>query len=144
MSRITRKPTMWFFEHVWAQTKLYKHRRLLEKFRKSRKCTIRVTTTKALISFAVSSKLICAFVFAHVKCYSFLMTRLIYMNISLWASKIPPIISMTLIPNKTFMNSGYQWCHLHKQNEAYSCSKLTTLLVNHPLKYYKSTATFCL
>ena len=30
-----------------------------------RNCTIRVAKTKALISFAVSAKLICAFVFAY-------------------------------------------------------------------------------
>ena len=30
-------------------------------------CTIRIAKTKALISFAVTAKLICAFVFAYVK-----------------------------------------------------------------------------
>ena len=38
--------------------------------------TIRVAKTKALISFAVTAKLICVFVFAYVKT-GFLMTRLI-------------------------------------------------------------------
>ena len=33
-----------------------------------RKCTIRVAKTKALISFAVTAKLICAFVFAYADC----------------------------------------------------------------------------
>ena len=33
-------------------------------FRKKPNCTIRVVKTKALISFAVTAKLICAFVFA--------------------------------------------------------------------------------
>ena len=32
-----------------------------------RECTIRVAKTKALISFAVTAKLICVFVFAYVK-----------------------------------------------------------------------------
>ena len=32
-------------------------------------CTIRVTKTKALISFAVTAKLICLFVFAYAKCW---------------------------------------------------------------------------
>ena len=31
-------------------------------------CTIHVTKTKALISFAVTAKLICIFVFAYAKC----------------------------------------------------------------------------
>ena len=51
-----------------TQTGLYKHRRRLEAlnfgFQKKRDCTIRVAKTKALISFAVTAKLICAFVFA--------------------------------------------------------------------------------
>ena len=33
------------------------------------KCTIRVAKTKALISFAVSAKLICIFVFAYADCW---------------------------------------------------------------------------
>ena len=36
-------------------------------FRKKRDCTIRVAKTKALISFAVTAKLIGAFVFAYAK-----------------------------------------------------------------------------
>ena len=32
-------------------------------------CTIRVVKTKALISFAVTAKLICAFVFAYADCW---------------------------------------------------------------------------
>ena len=54
-----------------TQTGLYSHRRWLETcyvvFRKLRDCTIRVAKTKALISFAVSAKLICVFVFAYAK-----------------------------------------------------------------------------
>ena len=34
-----------------------------------RNCTIRVAKTKALISFAVTAKLICAFVFAYADCW---------------------------------------------------------------------------
>ena len=56
-----------------TQTGLYKHRILLETgnfgFRKQRDCTIRVAKTKALISFAVTAKLICAFVFAYADCW---------------------------------------------------------------------------
>ena len=51
-----------------TQTGLYSHRKWLEAgnfgFRKQRNRTIRVAKTKALISFAVTAKLICAFVFA--------------------------------------------------------------------------------
>ena len=36
-------------------------------FKKKRNCTIGVAITKALISFAVTPKLICAFVFAQAK-----------------------------------------------------------------------------
>ena len=38
-------------------------------FKKKRKCTKRVAKTKALISFAVTAKLICAFVFAYADCW---------------------------------------------------------------------------
>ena len=37
------------------------------RFRKLRDCTIYVAKTKALISFAVTAKLICVFVFAYAK-----------------------------------------------------------------------------
>ena len=54
-----------------AQTRLYSHRRWLEAsnfvFRKKRDCTIYVAKTKGLISFAVTAKLICVFVFAYAK-----------------------------------------------------------------------------
>ena len=52
------------------QTRLYNHTRLEASnfgFRKQRDCTIRIAKTKALISFAVTAKLICAFVFAYSK-----------------------------------------------------------------------------
>ena len=52
-----------------TQTRLYSHRRWLEagnsKFRKQRNCTIGIAKTKAQISFTVTVKLICAFVFAY-------------------------------------------------------------------------------
>ena len=57
------------FRPVPTQTGLYSHRRWLEAwnfvYRKKRDCTIYVAKTKALISFAVTAKLICAFVFAY-------------------------------------------------------------------------------
>ena len=56
-----------------TQTRLYSHRRWLEAgnflFRKQRNCTIHVAKTKALISFAVTAKLICTFVFACADCW---------------------------------------------------------------------------
>ena len=54
-----------------TQTGLYSYRRWLEArnfvFRKWRDCTISVAKTKSLISFAVTVKLICVFVFAYAK-----------------------------------------------------------------------------
>ena len=51
---------------------LYNHRRRLEArnfgIKKKRNCPIHVAKTKALISFAVTAKLICAFVFAYADC----------------------------------------------------------------------------
>ena len=38
-------------------------------YRKKGDCTIYVAKTKALISFAVTAKLICVFVFAYAKCW---------------------------------------------------------------------------
>ena len=59
-----------------TQTELFCHRSELEAlnfaFKKKRGCSIRVAKTKALISFAVTTKLICAFVSASC----LLMTRL--------------------------------------------------------------------
>ena len=72
MSRVMRKPTFWF--PTWCkQTRLYSYRRWLEAwnfgFRKYRDCTIYVAKTKALISFPVTAKLICVFVFTYAKCW---------------------------------------------------------------------------
>ena len=54
-----------------TQTSLHSHRRWLGAgnfvFRKNWNCTIHVAKTKALISFAVTARLICAFVFAYAK-----------------------------------------------------------------------------
>ena len=62
-----------------TQTGQYKHRRWLEagnfRFRKNRNCIICVAKTKVLISFAVTAKLICTFVFAYAN-VGFLMMRL--------------------------------------------------------------------
>ena len=54
-----------------TQTGLCSHRRWLEAcnfvYRKKRGYTIRVAKTKALISFTVTAKLICVFVFVYAK-----------------------------------------------------------------------------
>ena len=67
-----RKPTIWVSTSP-TQTKLYNHRRRLEVsnfgFKKNRNCTICVAKSKAVISFAVTAKLICAFVFAYADCW---------------------------------------------------------------------------
>ena len=56
-----------------TQIGLCSYRRWLEPwnlgFREQRDCTIYVAKTKALISFAVTAKLICVFVFAYAKCW---------------------------------------------------------------------------
>ena len=56
-----------------TQIDLYSHRKELEAsnfgFKKKRNCTIRVAKTKALISFAVTAKLICVFVFTYADCW---------------------------------------------------------------------------
>ena len=57
------KPTMWFSNRSCTSTEDGFG------FIKLRNCTIRVAKTKALISFAVTAKLICAFVFAYADCW---------------------------------------------------------------------------
>ena len=56
-----------------TQTSLYSSRSRLEVrnfgFKKKSDCTMCVATTKALISFAVTAKLICIFVFAFADCW---------------------------------------------------------------------------
>ena len=55
-----------------TQTEIHKHRRWLETgnfgFIKKRNLTIPIAKIKALISFAVSAKLIYAFIFAYADC----------------------------------------------------------------------------
>ena len=64
---------MWFSNRSDTKIRLYSYRSRLEarnfRFRKKRKCTIRVAKTKALISFVVTAKLICVFVFAYADCW---------------------------------------------------------------------------
>ena len=64
-----RKPTIWVSDRSDTKTSLYSLRKHGEAwnfgFKKKRDCTVRVAKTKALISFAVTTKLVCAFVFAY-------------------------------------------------------------------------------
>ena len=59
---------------MWSDTnRAVQSQKMLETgnfgFRKWRNCTIRVAKTKALISFAVTAKLICAFIFTYADCW---------------------------------------------------------------------------
>ena len=63
--------------------------------------TIRVAKTKALISFEVTAKLICAFVYAYAE-FCFLMRRLTYFEV-LMVSSIPVIAVSSSGENKTKM-----------------------------------------
>ena len=65
-----RKPTMWILtrsdtNHVVQPLKMARGLKFV--FRKKRYCTIQVAKKKALISFAVTTKLICVLVFAYAK-----------------------------------------------------------------------------
>ena len=71
LSRVMRKPTMWFptrSDTNRAAQSQKKTRSLNFEFKKKRNCTTRVAKIKALISFAVTAKLITTFVFAYAKC----------------------------------------------------------------------------
>ena len=67
-----RKPTIWgptrsdTNQPVQSQKQA---RSLIFWITEKRDCAIRVAKTKALISFAVTAKLICAFVFAYADCW---------------------------------------------------------------------------
>ena len=66
-----RKQTMWVppRSNTNRAVQLQKRANNLNfRIKKKRSCTIRVAKTKALISFAVTAKLICAFVFANADC----------------------------------------------------------------------------
>ena len=71
MSLILRKPVFRGFRPGLTQTRMYSYWRWLEAgnfiFRKQRNCTSCVAKTKTLISFAVTAKVICVFVFAYAK-----------------------------------------------------------------------------
>ena len=72
MSLVTRKPTFWFSTRPDKNRAVQSQkmaRGLKFGLRKQRDYTIHVAKTNALISFAVTAKLICVFVFAYAKCW---------------------------------------------------------------------------
>ena len=71
LSRITRKATMWFLNRSDTNPLVQSQkmaRRLKFGLRKKRNCSICVVKIKALISFAVTIKLIWVFVFTYADC----------------------------------------------------------------------------
>ena len=82
-------------------------------FRTWRNCTICVAKTKALISFAVTAKLICAFVFAYAYCW--------FSHAAAHLSFPAPFIEQIYVEfSKLLSVSGYQravdyYCHLAGQ-----------------------------
>ena len=71
MSRLVGKPTMWFPNRSDTKWAVQSQKQARSLYYPSRNCTIPVAKTKALISFAVTAKLICAFVFAYADCWFF-------------------------------------------------------------------------
>ena len=70
LSLVVRKPVFGISDQVGHKpgcTVTQDRRSLKFRFSKLRDCTIYVAKTKALISFAVTAKLICVFVFAYAK-----------------------------------------------------------------------------
>ena len=79
MSRLVGKQTMWFPNRSDTNRAVQAQERARSL---KRNCTIRVAKTKALISFAVTAKLICAFVFAYMQIAGFPMWRLKYPSVN--------------------------------------------------------------
>ena len=72
MSGLVGKPTMWFPNRSDTNRAVQAQKRprsLKFGVKQRRNCTIRVAKAKALISFAVTAKLICVFVFAYADCW---------------------------------------------------------------------------
>ena len=63
------KPTIWVSDQVQHKPACTVTEETQNLENLGRKCTIRVAKTKTLISFAVTAKLICVFVFAHANCW---------------------------------------------------------------------------
>ena len=72
LSLVTRKPTLWF--PTWSDTNRAVQLQKIDRGLKFRIYKVEglyslCSETKALISFAVTAKLICIFVFAYAKCW---------------------------------------------------------------------------
>ena len=93
-----------------TQTGMYSHRRWLEAwnfgFRKFRDCTIRVAKTKALISFAVTAKLICVIVFAYAKSRfshneaQIFMIKMVFLNTERRTMGVTHVVLLTLLNDR--------------------------------------------
>ena len=69
---------------IWVPTRSDTNRpvqaqEMARRLKKKRDSTVHVAKTKALISFAVTAKLVCAFVFLHMQIVGFLMRELIFL-----------------------------------------------------------------
>ena len=91
-----------------TQTRLHSHWRWLEAWnfvcRKKRYCTIQVAKTKALISFAVTAKLICVFVFAYEKRWFSRELSFLASNFLLWLCS-----SVCIGPDWKTWRQGFSW-----------------------------------
>ena len=103
------KPTIWFGERSDTNRPVQAQKRARSlKFR--RNSTIRVAKTKALISFTVTAKLICAFVFAYADCWfsheaaqmvmHVIREQLLVTKVMSWADRDQPIISVRNSPDE--------------------------------------------
>ena len=88
-------------------------------FRRKRYCTIQVPKTKALISFAVTVKLTCIFVFAYAKRF-FLMTWLVF---KVW---LQPIIETSLYKSYPSLHLTYSNKNSADVDIAPAFGKITT------------------
>ena len=68
MSHVRRKPKLWFPNRS-DTNRAIQAQKTARGWKIWMTCTIRVAKTKALISFAVTAKLICAFGFAYAVCW---------------------------------------------------------------------------
>ena len=85
------KPTIWVLPRSGTNRTVQSQKQGLDLSRILRDCNIRVAKTKALISFAVIAKLVCAFVFA---------------NANYWFSHAKAQILINQYPSYLFSLSG--------------------------------------
>ena len=108
------------FDQVWHKPGCTAYWRWLEAgnfgFRKKRYCTIQEAKTKALISFAVTAKLICVFVFAYAERWfshdaaqieSVKYTKFIYLHLPMSSLQWAFNKHLSYLPMKTFARLKY-------------------------------------